>query len=512
MSIGAFGENFPYVNFHDLNLDWIIKTMKELNDKFDDAIASKITVANPLQWDITKQYEAYTIVMDNDIAYLSMQAVPYGIMIDNEEYWQVIFNLSDVFASIKNAISFSDDEDSTTSSVNRDVNSLVWLNDVLYVVTSAITMGDTYSSSNIEPVSIEVWVNNLVSDIKDELDAISDSISDIEDDIDDLDERTTSAREFILIGDSFGAGIDGDDNTHMVTGGGWIERFRSETQGWAKVYNNQTPLGGVYGFASSRPFLEVLQDAETHVPDKKKITDIVVLGGTNDIGISATTVKNAIQTFVNYVHTNYPHARLAIGCLGTNINKMINEVGPVYSSCLEYGAEYIADLRGLMCLCTYIGADGTHLKQSGYEFYQKYINSAILTGHSHWQFSESGVKYFLTVNEEYSRYHEAVRLTYLITENSYCMGICGDWDAGNAGIANMIPTDATATIQVRVCSQDVLKCFIEGERLQLVLAQDMLKVQELYMIANGQIWARRPNGMDSTWNGYASTGLKTIPY
>ena len=30
MNNGAFGENFPYTNFHDLNLDWIIKTVKQI--------------------------------------------------------------------------------------------------------------------------------------------------------------------------------------------------------------------------------------------------------------------------------------------------------------------------------------------------------------------------------------------------------------------------------------------------------------------------------------------------
>lgn len=32
MNNGAFGENFPYTNFHDLNLDWIIKTIKQYVD------------------------------------------------------------------------------------------------------------------------------------------------------------------------------------------------------------------------------------------------------------------------------------------------------------------------------------------------------------------------------------------------------------------------------------------------------------------------------------------------
>ena len=30
MDNGAFGERFPYTNFHDLNLDWIIKEIKQL--------------------------------------------------------------------------------------------------------------------------------------------------------------------------------------------------------------------------------------------------------------------------------------------------------------------------------------------------------------------------------------------------------------------------------------------------------------------------------------------------
>lgn len=30
MNNGAFGENFPYTNFHDLNLDWIINELKNI--------------------------------------------------------------------------------------------------------------------------------------------------------------------------------------------------------------------------------------------------------------------------------------------------------------------------------------------------------------------------------------------------------------------------------------------------------------------------------------------------
>lgn len=33
---GVFGENLPYTNFHDLNLDWLIETMKETKGSVDD--------------------------------------------------------------------------------------------------------------------------------------------------------------------------------------------------------------------------------------------------------------------------------------------------------------------------------------------------------------------------------------------------------------------------------------------------------------------------------------------
>lgn len=34
MNTGAFGENFPYSNFHDLNMDWIIKIAKDFLDQY----------------------------------------------------------------------------------------------------------------------------------------------------------------------------------------------------------------------------------------------------------------------------------------------------------------------------------------------------------------------------------------------------------------------------------------------------------------------------------------------
>ena len=193
-------------------------------------------------------------------------------------------------------------------------------------------------------------------------------------------------RNFILIGDSFGGGVDGDNNTRSVEGGGWIERFKTMTSGYCNVYNNQTPLGGVYGFASSRPFLDVLKNAETNISDKSQITDIVVLGGTNDQSY-VSGVEAKIAEFATYCHTNYPNARVAIGVIGTKVSI---EIKRAYQTCEKYGCEFINDTYLLFSLRKYVGSDGTHLNANGYAFYQQYINEAILTGRCNFYFEEWG--------------------------------------------------------------------------------------------------------------------------
>ena len=196
MNKGLFGEGFPYTNFHDLNLDWIIKTLISFDAKLDSAIAAKIKVANPIQWDITSQYEQYTIVMDGGNAYLSLEPVPYGIAISNEEYWQKIFDLSLIFESLKNAISFNDDEDSSTTSENRAINDLVWRNNILYRIKQAMTLGDEYTSSNSEQTSTEIWVKLLLSALKDYID---DEIEDVNESIDAVDDKLDTDGKDIFI-------------------------------------------------------------------------------------------------------------------------------------------------------------------------------------------------------------------------------------------------------------------------------------------------------------------------
>lgn len=161
--MGLF-DQFPYANFHELNLDWILDTLKQLDESVTKFISiNSIKYANPIQWDITNQYEKNTVVLDkHGNAYLSVQPVPAGISLDRQEYWTVIGNFSELWASVKAAITPNDEGHDKTASADRAVGDWVWVNDVLYLITKSMSAGDKYiDGSNCQNTNIMTLYNNL---------------------------------------------------------------------------------------------------------------------------------------------------------------------------------------------------------------------------------------------------------------------------------------------------------------------------------------------------------------
>lgn len=136
----------PYANFHDLNLDWIIEVLNEFNTKLTNFVSlATIKYADPIQWNITSQYEANTVVVDsNGNAYLSVKPVPSGVSLDRVEFWTKIGNFDELWADVKKAITPNDEGHSPTATANRAVNDLVWVNSALVRVTRAMIAGDAY--------------------------------------------------------------------------------------------------------------------------------------------------------------------------------------------------------------------------------------------------------------------------------------------------------------------------------------------------------------------------------
>ena len=164
----------PYTNLHDLNLDWIIEVLNEFNTKLTNFISlATIKYADPLQWDITNQYEVNTVVVDsNGNAYLSVQPVPSGVSLDRVEFWTKIGNFDELWADVKKAITPIDEGHSPTATAARAVNDLVWVNGALVRVTKAMTAGDSYvPGSNCVSSSTNEVLHYLINAFTDGLNA-----------------------------------------------------------------------------------------------------------------------------------------------------------------------------------------------------------------------------------------------------------------------------------------------------------------------------------------------------
>ena len=179
-------EKFPYTNFHDLNLDWILNELKTLDKTISDFVAiNALKYADPIQWNITTQYEKNTIVIDplTGTAYISVQPVPSGVALTNTDYWTVVFDLgSFVVRAAKNFTDKWEEETTLTATFSSNVNDwLIW-GDTLYRVATPIVAGDQYVvGSNIIHFNMEETIGHLqdltTSDVSNLVAAINELVS-----------------------------------------------------------------------------------------------------------------------------------------------------------------------------------------------------------------------------------------------------------------------------------------------------------------------------------------------
>lgn len=91
-------DNYPYTNFHEMNDDWIIKTLRKFGERLDEFVTmNSLTYADPIQYDPDTIYPVNTVVIYNDTAYVSKQTIPAGVLPTVEgEFWLEIFPFGDL--------------------------------------------------------------------------------------------------------------------------------------------------------------------------------------------------------------------------------------------------------------------------------------------------------------------------------------------------------------------------------------------------------------------------------
>ena len=191
---------YPYRNLSDTNLDLILNSIKKIRCDLDNFVnLNTIKYADPINWDITKQYESNTIVVDpyDGTAYISVRPIPVGVSISNTEYWTPIFNYGDAIENIKSNIA-SNELHSETATKAYTANSLVWFNDELYKTIVDMSAGTAFIiNQNIVKCTVEDFIklfdNALQTAINNEITARTDADTALQEAIDDEITARTNA-------------------------------------------------------------------------------------------------------------------------------------------------------------------------------------------------------------------------------------------------------------------------------------------------------------------------------
>lgn len=413
----AFYDKFPYTNFQELNLDEIIKALKQMESDMKDFINNNvIKYADPIQWDITKQYEANTVVTDhNGNAYISSQPVPSGVALGNETYWSKIGNFDELFSKVKQAITPYDEGIGTTATAAHAVGDLVWQDDILIVVTRAMNAGDTYvigSNCEVSSVNEELkkLVNNVTQMVTTAINGIQSDMTTLETNINnDMSELDSSLRSFvtnttssltqriqnventidsledkyyIFIGDSFAGGWTPDGQTVPFP-----TLFKNEKNIQNDHFFNSA-LGGA-GWVRGTTYLTQLTNMYGQIMDHSKITDIYVTGGRNDFGAGNQDILDAKRAFMSYVKANYPNATVHIGCLGRSFEydndgcDMAAQYNCYFAYCWQsesLGAQNMYNLVTCLDDSSLFASDGKHPNQDGQNAIYNAINAIDMGG------------------------------------------------------------------------------------------------------------------------------------
>lgn len=169
--MGLF-DQFPYTNFHELNLDWVLRALKELDHTIEQFVAiNALKYADPIQWNITSQYEKNTIVIDplTGTAYISVQPVPAGVSLSDADYWTAVFNLSSLIGdSVKNLTIRVEGAGVVYSTYALNPDDWVIWNGILYKALLPIAVGTAYVvDTNIKRVTVEDYIDSIIDSIGD---------------------------------------------------------------------------------------------------------------------------------------------------------------------------------------------------------------------------------------------------------------------------------------------------------------------------------------------------------
>lgn len=327
---GIFFNEYPYTDFHELNLSWVIKMIIELNQKLTNFInINTIKYADPIDWKITSQYEANTVVIDPQTftAYLSTQPVPSGVIITNTDYWTPIFDLSGfIVRAAKNFTTRFEAESTLIATFPSSVNDWVVWGDVLYRVTAPIAIGDYYViGTNLEHFTMEEILGHIEDLHTINHDTFVDAINELDAEIGNLSALTTDVTNSLV-----GAINSGVNDINFVGDRPWI---------YVDSVNGDDNNDG----STQATALKTL-DAAINRINKGKIQINIGLLAVDTYDITRQTLANCSLHIYNYssgnVTVNFTKSGVALYRMHINLNGDPNNEGHTMYITANYNSVY----------------------------------------------------------------------------------------------------------------------------------------------------------------------------
>ena len=326
--MGLF-DNFPLSNAYSVNLDWILKKIKEVEEFVRNwAAVNEVRYAGV--WDITKQYPRWALVTDGDTSWLSNKPVPVGIPLENVESWQKLADLDPRIAGI-------------------------------IVSLDALQKETATNIANIAANSAAIETNTA---------AIAANTTDI---------ANIKKRRYIFVGDSYLQGYTPD---------GAVVNYATKFKEYMNIPDEDIYIWGnggggfTAGGQGGYTFGEALERNHSDVTSPDTITDIWIIGGYND-----QTDFAKIPDGINVAKTNaakfFPNAILRIGFVGRNCSVSNNSQAGLIRACVEYKKSNVAYLTNIEYASRSIGQfsdDGIHPKQAGQDAIAKALVDICKTG------------------------------------------------------------------------------------------------------------------------------------
>ena len=314
-----FNMKYPSTDFHELNLDWCISAILQLQKYMEEFTAgNKLIFADPLQHDLTKTYAKNTIVLDDaGNAYLSLDTVPKGVQLSNANYWLMVFNFEDYTEKANKNFTDNYFRDTTRAPYTLEIGDWIVLNDVLYEVIADIASDELFEVGvNIVHFTVEQFIKQFVNTVNQTLSNYSLTIQQYKNDIDaselayrqqlaqDIADTTATLSaqlEAAIAGvtvdsEVIDARVGVDGKTYSTLGNAirtQVQQDKDNNINTGKVISLKSPISFDLNFEAATLSLGVVSDSTTRI-----ISDYIYIGNLEKITADiATGYKYAIVRY-----------------------------------------------------------------------------------------------------------------------------------------------------------------------------------------------------------------------